>query len=207
MELDDMKNIWNEAGKTTSLQGNKISGMISKPSHGPIARMRRNIRFELITVLILFSASAVYYLIAFNGYSIVSWMYVFLLVLFCLYFSQKNKLLKEMQCTTCHVRSNLELQVKMLEKYVRFYLNWGTAMIPTLMIFFGIVLYFKKPGLIDKTILYPSVNNPVWKFLLSWLILLSVVTIIMYWLNRHYVHGLYGRHIQRLKQLLAQMSE
>ena len=112
-----------------------------------------------------------------------------------------------MQCTSCRVKSNLELQLRTLERYVRFYLVSGTAIIPILFIFLGVVLYYKKPTLIGKTILYPSATNPAWKFLLAWLVLLAVSTMIMWVLNRGYVNKLYGRHIRRLKQLLAQMNE
>jgi hypothetical protein len=112
-----------------------------------------------------------------------------------------------MQCSSCRVKSNLELQLRMLERYVRFYLISGTAIIPILFIFLGIVLYYKKPTLINKTILYPSATNPVWKFLLAWFILVIISTTIMWVLNRGYVNKLYGRHIGKLKQLLSQLNE
>jgi len=112
-----------------------------------------------------------------------------------------------MQCSSCRVKSNLELQLKMVERYVRFYLVSGTATLPVLLIFMGIVLYYKKPSLINKTALYPSATNPVWKFLLAWFILLTVSTTIMWLLNRGYINKLYGRHINKLKQLLTQINE
>jgi len=104
------------------------------------------------------------------------------------------------------VKSNLEMQLRTLERYVRFYLLSGTAIIPILFIFLGIVLYYKKPTL-NETIFYPSATNPVWKFLLAWFILLTISTAIMWVLNRGYVNKLYGRHITKLKQLLAQINE
>lgn len=170
--------------------------------------MKRNLRYELVTVVLGFGLIAVYYFIAFDSkYSLISWVYVFLIVLFSYYFIRKSKLLENMQCSSCHIKSNLELQVKMLEKYTRFYLISGTAVVPLLMIFLGILLYYKKPELANRNILYPSADNPVWKFLVAWLILLSVITIVIYLLNRSYVNRLYGRHIRRLKQLLTQINE
>jgi hypothetical protein len=206
MELDDIKNSWNQPGEQTG--ADKIAEMIGKRSQGPIAKMKRNLRFELLTVLLGFGLVSAYYFIEFESrYSIISWVYAFLIVLFCYYFSKKNKLLNEMQCSSCRVKSNLELQLKMLEKYVRFYLISGTAAIPLLIIFLGIVLYYKKSDLIGKTIFFPSAAHSVWKFLLAWVILLSLTTIIMWLANRSYVNSLYGRHIKRLKQLLAQIDE
>ena len=159
-------------------------------------------------MIVMVGGVAIYYFIAFKSeYSIIGWAYALLLVLFGYYFFRKNRLLREMQCSSCRIKSNLELQLRMLERYVRFYLLSGTAIVPILFIFLGIVLYHKKPALISKTILYPSSTNPVWKFLLAWLILLIVSTAIIWVLNRGYVNKLYGRHIEKLKQLVLQLSE
>jgi len=207
MELDDMKVIWNDR----SIEGTdakKISEMIGKQSQSPIAKMKRNLRIEVLLLAFSLGSVTVYYFIAFKGeYSIIGWVYAVLLVLFCYYFFRKNNLLNEMQCSSCRVKPNLELQLRQLERYATFYLFSGTAIVPVLFIFLGIVLYYKKPALINKTILYPSLTNPVWKFLLAWFILLSVSTAIMWVLNRGYINKLYGRHINKLKQLLAQINE
>jgi len=207
MEFDDMKNVWNDK-PGEALGSDKIFAMLGRQSHNPIAKMKRNLNMELLIVIFSFGAVAAYYFIAFrHEYSIIGWAYAVLLVLFCYYFFRKNKLLNQMQCSSCQVKSNLELQLKTLERYVRFYLISGTAVIPILFIFLGIVLYYKKPKLINETILYPSPTNPVWKFLLAWFILLTISTTIMWVLNRGYVNKLYGRHIDNLKRLLLQMNE
>jgi len=207
MDLDDIKSIW----KDKSIEGanaNKISDMIGKQSQNPVAKMKRNLRMELLILIFSLGIVTVYYFVAFKSeYSIIGWAYAFLLVLFCYYFFRKGKLLNEMQCSSCRVKSNLELQLKQLERYVKFYLISGTVIIPILFIFLGIVLYYKKPTLINETILYPSATNPAWKFLLAWFILLSISTAIMWMLNRAYINKLYGRHIDKLKQLLAQINE
>lgn len=207
MELDDMKNVWHGESQEAA-DADKIAAMLGKQSHNPIEKMKRNLRMELLIMIVCLGAVAVYFFIAFKSeYSIIGWVYASLLVLFGYYFFRKNKLLSEMQCSSCRVKSNLELQLRMLERYVRFYLISGTAIIPILFIFLGIVLYYKKPTLINKTILYPSATNPAWKFLMAWFILLIVSTTIVWVLNRGYVNKLYGRHIGKLKQLLSQLSE
>ena len=207
MELDDIKDMWH--GESTEAAGShKIAAMLDKQSHNPIERMKRNLRMELIIMVVSLGVVAVYYFIEFGReYSIIGCAYVLLLVLFSYYFFRKNRLLREMQCTSCRIKSNLELQLKTLERYIRFYLVFGTATVPILFIFLAIVLYYKKPALINKTILYPSATNPVWKFLFAWLILLIVSSAIMWVLNRGYLNKLYGRHIDKLKQLLSQLNE
>ena len=109
----------------------KISAMIGRQSQSPIAKMKRNLRMELLILIFSLGIVAAYYFIAFKSeYSIIGWVYALLLVLFCYYFFRKNKLLNEMQCSSCRVKSNLELQLRMLERYVRFYLISGTAILP-----------------------------------------------------------------------------
>src|SRR4030095_4342737 len=207
MELDDMKNIWRDKS-VEPVGSDKISSMSGKQSQSPIARMKRNLRMELLILTFSLGIVAAYYFIAFKSeYSIIGWVYSLLLGLFCYYFFRKNKLLNEMQCSSCRVKSNLELQLRMLERYVRFYLISGTAVVPLLMIFLGIVFYYEKRDLIGRTIFFPSPDHPVWKFLLAWVVLLSLTTTIMGLANRSYVNSLYGRHIMRLKQLLSQIDD
>ena len=116
MELDDMKNIWKD--KSIEAAGaDKISAMIGKQSQSPIARMKRNLRMELLILIFSLGIVAAYYFIAFKSeYSIIGWVYALLLILFCYYFFRKNKLLNEMQCSSCRVKSNLELQLRILER-------------------------------------------------------------------------------------------
>src|SRR5262245_41485359 len=207
MELDDIKIIWKDKG-IEAADADRISEMIAKQSQGPVAKMKRNLRMEFLIMIFSLGIVTVYYFIAFKSeYRIIGWAYALLLVLFCYYFFRKYALLNEMQCSSCRVKSNLELQLKQLERYVRFYVISGTAIIPVLFIFLGIVLYYKKPALVNETILYPSATNPIWKFLLAWFILLLVSTTIMWILNRGYINKLYGRHIYKLNQLLAQVNE
>src|SRR5688572_28972163 len=123
MELENMREVWNEGDKGGKLPGSKISEIIRKPSKGPVARMKRNLRYELLAVILGFGFIAVYYFIAFDSkYSLISWVYAFFIVLFFFYFIRKNRLLENLQCSSCHLKSNLELQLKTLEKYTRLYL-------------------------------------------------------------------------------------
>ena len=68
MELDDMKNIWKD--KSIEAAGaDKISAMIAKQSQSPIARMKRNLRMELLILIFSLGIVAAYYFIAFKSES------------------------------------------------------------------------------------------------------------------------------------------
>src|ERR1700752_4102680 len=112
MELDALKEIWTNSGEKSIQQseGKDILNMLNKPSQSPIARMKRNLLYEFILVVFLFGAVAVYYFMAFKGeFSELSWVYIALTLIFGVYYYFKNKLLNEMQCTACRVKSNLQL--------------------------------------------------------------------------------------------------
>jgi hypothetical protein len=210
MELDNLKDIWNQVGSEPLQPGNneKLKEMLNKSSRSPIARMKKNIMWELITVIVAFGGVAVYYLFAFNGkFVAVSVMYTALSVFFIVYFYYKNKLLSEMQCNACMVKANLEKQVHTLERYVRFYLIAGTAIVPVLLIFLWILLYGKLPGIYKDSRFFPSASVSIFKSDLVWLLIIVVFTILIYYANKWYVHKLYGQHINKLKNVLAEMQE
>ena len=75
----------------------------------------------------------------------VSWFMLFIGLLFVLYYQRKNKLLNEMECLSCQVKSNLQTQTTTLEKYIRFYLLGGTALAPVSLVFFSWLFYVKGP--------------------------------------------------------------
>ncbi|MBI2730838.1 MAG: hypothetical protein HYX40_08825 [Sphingobacteriales bacterium] len=210
MELDSLKDIWNEVGNkpVQSSNNEQIVEMLNKSSQSPIAKMKRNLRWELATVILLFAPIAIFYFIAFGGkFSVIAWMYIGLLIFFAAYFYYKNKLLSEMQCAACMVKSNLELQVKTLEKLVRFYLIAGTLMVPLLMIWLWLILYNRLPSLQNSFHFWPSAGVPLFKTGLIWLVILLFFSIFFYFPNKWYIYKLYGRHIAKLKSILSEMEE
>ena len=86
--------------------------------------MKRNLRVELWFVIITYGAMILFYFLAFEGsMSAVSWFMLIIGLLFVIYFQRKNKLLTEMECLSCEVKSNLQKQTTTLEKYIRIYLD------------------------------------------------------------------------------------
>jgi len=198
MELDNLKDAWKgHTIKDAADSNDKILSMLQKKSQRPIARMKRNLLWELIAVIVLYSASIVYYVIADKGkYWGVALLLFVVGLLFVFYYFRKNKLLKEMECVACEVKSNLQRQVSTLEKYVRFYFIAGTILTPLSYFTAGLIVLYESPGIIMDTRFY------------SWFIGGGIVlTIIVYFLNIWYVNRLYGQHVKNLKGLLRQMDE
>ena len=207
MELEYLKKVWKEAAnqKEIIVRGREeVSGVPGIRSQSLVSGIKRNLFYELIIVLGAVIAIATFYFISFGGaLKEVSWAYILLAVVFIIYYYKKNKLLSAMECPACRVKSNLQLQLATLEKYVRLYLIAGTALAPVVMLFFYVLFYYKH------IILFPALHakEGATGFTLLYLLFTSIFTIIFYFLNRWYINRLYGRHIQKLKSLLQEMEE
>ena len=212
MELDSLKEIWKDAGdKSGPPPGNaEIIDMLGKSSKSPIAKMMNNVLKEAIWIIIVFGGVAVYYFIAFKGmFNSVAWLYIITAGLCVFYYYRKWKLLHEMQCVACRVKSNLQQQVQTLENYVRFYLLAGTALVPLLFAFLGFLFYYKFPTG-SFSFIFPPMYKSSGAALIAWgtwVLSLSVTTIFTYFGNRWFINRLYGRHILQLKRILDQMAE
>ncbi|HEX5026850.1 MAG TPA: hypothetical protein VFV68_16330 [Agriterribacter sp.] len=205
MELAYLKEVWSEMAdkKMDTVYRKEVLAAVDIPSQGLVSKMRRNLLFELLIVLLCVAAISLFYFTAFDGkLKEVSWAYLLLAFAFTGYYYKKSNLLKAMQCPTCVVKQNLQKQLRTLQKYVRVYLIGGTALAPVVMLFFYLLLYYKN------IVIFPSLRsvNGVPVFTLLYLLFTAIFTIIFYFANRWYVNRLYGRHIQKLRNLLTEIE-
>jgi hypothetical protein len=122
MELESLKYIWRsqETPPAPEPDRSAMLALLEQRSRGPVARMRRNLVGEGILLLITYIPGILCYILEFEGrLSAMSWLLGLLAVAFGAYYYRKYRLLSEMQCVTCQVRSNLSRQVKTLRKYTR----------------------------------------------------------------------------------------
>ena len=198
MELDNLKEAWKgHTVKNAADSNEQILSMLQKKSQRPIAKMKRNLFRELIAIIIIYTASIIYYMTAYKGKLWEIALMLFLLgVVFLFYYYRKNKLLNEMECVACEVKSNLQRQVSTLEKYVRFYFIAGIILTPLAYFATGFILLNNIPGITMSTSSY------MWFFGSG-----VVMNILLYFLNKWYVNKLYGQHVKQLKELLKQMEE
>lgn len=198
MELDNLKAAWQ--GQVTNAGAHskeQILSMLQKKSQRPIARMKRNLLVELILIVVIYTVTIIYYATTRGGrYWQIALMLFAVGFLFLLYYYQKNKLLKSMECVACEVRSNLQRQVTMLEKYVRLYFIAGVILTPLAYFTAGIIAIYKAPPQVF------SASTHYWFFGSG-----IIIAIVSYFLNKWYVNKLYGQHVKKLKALLLQMEE
>ena len=207
MELDSLKAIWKESTflptATTQLE---LEQMLSKKSQSPIAKIKRNLFWELMVVVILYTSTIIYYFIENSGMSIASaWMLIVMGLLYLLYYVQKKKLLKKMECITCEVKSNLSTQLSTLEKYIKIYLWAGTLLVPLIMIFFFIIGYIYLPDVEKLKMQKTPYSTPA--YVIVSIVFSAILTLPIYFLNKWYVHKLYGQHVKKLRIILNEMNE
>ena len=206
MELDQFKNIWEQDAAIQQKKDDYFLSLLGKRSNSPIARIKRNLRCELIVVLILYTFGVLYYFFAFGGkMSEIAWMMMILGIVFLVYYYRKNKLLNNMQCLSCHVKSNLELQLGTLEKYVKFYLWAGNILFPVSMVIVGYVAFVLYPER-QHTPHTPGNDLFITKSMTWYIIITAMMSFGAYFLNKWYVNRLYGRHIKKLRELLKEME-
>lgn len=206
MELDELKVIWNQVEHVTDVKITEpVTTKLPRQVKDDIFyRMRKNLRTELIIVLVSVTLVSVYYFMAYGGrLKEVSWLYIFLAAAFVGYYYKKASLLRSMECVACKVKSNLRLQLTTLEKWVRLYQLAGIALVPLIMLFFYVLLSYHH-----FVIQIPFAADISQKsFAAVYLVFTVIFTTGLYFFNRWWVYKLYGRHIKKLKSLVAEMEE
>jgi hypothetical protein len=218
MELESLKYIWHtlEAPPVQTPDRQALLALMDprRRGRGPVARMRRNLIGEGILLFVAYTPAVLCYRLEFEGrLSAISWVLLLLAAAFFGYYYRTYRLLKEMQCVTCQVKTNLARQVKTLKKYIRFYLLAGTGMIPvTFLLCYAIVRWkmpsvFSHPASPASHSLYLRLHPiPWWGNPVFWFILMAPLTIGIYYANAWYINRLYGRHIKKLQELLQEME-
>lgn len=199
MELDQLKEMWSNVGsKQPGPSADELQAMLQKKSQSPIAKMKRNLTWELITIVVFYSIT----IFSMRNYEKIFASFTILLLmigfLFGIYFYFKYRLLQSMECLTCEVKSNLQMQLQTLEKYVRKYFVFSNLLTPVVFFATGFITYMQRDA--DLTV------SPL-RFWTIFSIIGILFTVAVYFLNKWYIHKLYGQHILRLKNILNDMEE
>jgi len=202
MELDKLKQLWNDSSNSSlPINEEGLSQILSNRSRRPIALIKRNLKLELLFVIL--SYGFIIWLISNQVSRNLLYFDIILLVvtgiLFFIYARFKYKLLNKMECVSCEVKSNLSLQLNSLEKLVKLYFKFGNIGVIFIYLIAGAISYIEAEG---ETVLFPQALEIV-----IFLSIGAVLAIINYYFSRWYLFKLYGKHIQKLKKILYEMDE
>lgn len=197
MELDDLKQTWQQTEKTPKSENNDIIELIKHKSNGPVAALKKRFKKQMILILLL-----VAFII--NSFShkqiftdVMFWSYITFCIALCLFFYFNYRLVSKMECMDCMIKSNLEQQVNILEKR----LKWQKVGKQTALVFFIVLsetlTYFANEPMLEKWHSVP--------LFIRLLVYASLFTI-QYFISPLISKRKYGRHLSYLKQLLNEMQ-
>ncbi len=208
MELDELKDLWQQNTQHPPGAELRLSELLARKSNSPLSTIKRNLNWELGAIIILYGTSILFYFIAWNGkLESVGWFMLFIALLFFVYYYMKIRLLDKMANPAGRVKQTLQHQITTLESFVRMYFIAGTVLIPVSILFFARLYYVHSRYITPGNILFPSDENPLWKVLLAWTFLIAVITYLSLMMNKWYINKLYSRHINKLKSILKEMEE
>ena len=202
MELDDLKELWKESNNSSLLNNKEdLRQILSHRSRSPIAIMKRNLKLEVLFVILFYSF--IIWLISNQVDSNILYFDILLLILagmlFCIYAFYKYKLLYKMESVACEVKSNLNLQLNSLEKLVKLYFKVGNIGVVFVYLIAGAISYLEAK---DDKVQFPHALELIIFFSIG-----LIIAIINYYISRWYIFNLYGKHIQKLKNILYEMDE
>jgi hypothetical protein len=201
MELDHLKEMWKDADKSSlPINETSLQQMLNHRSKMPIAIMKRNLRLEVFFLILIYGY--IIWMISTEGDTGFLYYDIALLliaILFFVYARYKYRLLSNMECMGCEVKTNLNLQVISLEKLIKLYFKIGNISVVLVYLITGAISYMETEG--------ETASLPKTVEILIFLIIGSILAVINYYFGRWYLYNLYGKHIQKLKNILYEMDE
>lgn len=201
-ELDDLKSIWRQQPPDLEAKNSEeISRMLQGRSTSIVSKLKRSVWFELAFTIVCGIGLAAYGIYAQSGQ--LAWMVLTLSIIFALYilyYVKKLKLLSRYDLSHGNLKTNLENLVEGLQAYLSFYKRSYTILYP---VFFFIGLFF---GALDA-----GFDNFLHRFtqtgFLIWFVLVTTVFMVgVYKITGWYLKKLYGNHLEKLKELLRELS-
>jgi hypothetical protein len=196
MELEDLKNIWQQNQKLVNAQQNveyeEILAMTRQKSKDTVAKLKRNILWEVafscVTLLLLF--------LVFredgNNHLAIKIIYFFLIlfVFFGIIYWREFNALSKFQLENISLKEALQQLIKELQHFIKFYFLTNVILTPICM-FLG--FYLGGYSWVN------SIKIP--------LILTVISSVPVYYFTKKYVKRVYGNHLEKLKKLLAELEE
>jgi len=198
MELDDLKQAWNQKQSTKPLNTD-IMELIQHKSYGPLAALKKAFRKQIVLMaiipayFIIFNVDDVHALLN----NVILWSYIAFCVGVIIFSYYNYRMVNKMEGMDNMVKINLEQQVNVLERRMK----WKKTALKVALIFFilliEIVPYFQHYRMLDK---WHSLPVAIRYFTYAGLFVLQ------YFANTWVNERRYGRHLKYLKELVKEMQ-
>ncbi|HYF70140.1 MAG TPA: hypothetical protein VD884_18495 [Ohtaekwangia sp.] len=202
MELEDLKSIWKNNRASFQQKGEaEIAAMLKGTSKSIIDKLKRNVWIELSITFIAGIGLLIYALTLTTG--AVKWTSIAILAIFVaytVYYIKKLILLSRFSASNENIRVNLEQLTYKLSSYLKFYKRSYTIMYP---VYFSLGILFS--GMENGTDRFFEVLSET-----KTIVIVLTIGIAYYicstWLATWLLKKLYGNHLERLKNLLRDLS-
>jgi hypothetical protein len=198
MELDDLKQTWNQNQSTKPLNTD-IMELIQHKSYGPLAALKKAFRKQIVLMaiipayFIIFNVDDVHALLN----NVILWSYIAFCVGVIIFSYYNYRIVNKMEEMDHMVKMNLEQQVDLLERRMK----WKKTALIFALIFFilliEIVPYFQHYRMLDKWHSLPVAIR---------YLAYAGLFVLQYFANTWVNERRYGRHLKYLKELVKEMQ-
>ena len=198
MELDDLKNTWQQ-NSVTKNKNTDIMEIIQQKSYGPLAALKRTFRKQMVLMFLI-----PFIFLATNSQdihgvltSILFWSYVVFCIGVIAFAYYNYRIVSKMENMDVMVKTNLEQQIQLLEKRT----NWQIVGLRGVLLFFVVLLevvpYVQHYRMLDKWHSLPvAIRFGAYAALL----------VLQYFMNKIIRQRKIGRHLDYLKALVKEMQ-
>jgi hypothetical protein len=102
------------------------------------------------------------------------------------------------------LKENLDKQLTALEAHLRLYRLSG-ILVPASMLFLAWLMYHRLPPPPHSSLFYGPSGQPQPQPL-GWTLVLVGVSLLVYFADGWYLYALYGRHISKIRRILAELE-
>ncbi|HUR12153.1 MAG TPA: hypothetical protein VM012_12330 [Flavitalea sp.] len=201
MELNELKTLWLDIyAKQPEMPMPAVKQLMTRKSKSLVAKMKRNLQWELIAVCVLYGAGILYYLNQ-PTFKPIAWILGVLGICFVMYYFRKTSLLNALLSPGQQVRYHLELQVRLLARTMRLYSIATAVFTPVVFLLVWLIWFYESKGS------WWQFTKESMRFYTWFLITGLSFTIGSYFFNKWYVEKLYGQHLRKLKEMFKEFNE
>jgi hypothetical protein len=201
MELDHLKNNWNSISVDLNRKEFDIVSATKKEMESPLSDLKKASRKQVIILPLIFAFLVVMTSAAPDmKHSLFVWMAFIVLPLTSIYYYLNLKLINDLEENNGSVKSDIQRKVKQLISNNKLYLNVTRAIILILIIVTELLIQNNRMNLIPGLEIIKSIILPLR------LVMYAGVIGIHYFLSRYTFNLYFGKYLNQLKGLLAEME-
>jgi hypothetical protein len=201
-ELDKLRDIWQQAPVETGKRKEDLARMLQGESISIVARLKRNVKFELIFTII---TGLVLLYIGITTTSMKLMWVIYMLgvmyLVYLIYYIRKLRLLNRFSMSEGALKTNLQHLTETLSGYLTFYKISYIVLYPL----FYLTMLWLSARETGTDIFLQAFNDTT--FLVIFLVLTLLIMASAYAFTGWYLKKLYGNHLKKLQGILKELNE